>query len=86
MSTKSTSNPESSSDSHEAVPPHTETKRRRTKEGQGLPEELAELVMELRETVRRLDPRHHTPRTLRRALSPIGDILADIDRVTAPRP
>ena len=41
--------------------------------------ELFELVTELRGTVRRLDPRKHTEKTLRRVLFNISDILKDIE-------
>ena len=41
--------------------------------------ELVELVTELRDTVKRLDPRKHTAKTLRRALSNVSDILKDIE-------
>ena len=41
--------------------------------------ELVELVTELRDTVKRLDPRKHTAKTLRRSLFNVRDILADID-------
>jgi hypothetical protein len=44
-----------------------------------LPLEMVELVVELRDTVRRLDPRKHTEKTLRRALFNVRDILADIE-------
>jgi uncharacterized protein with von Willebrand factor type A (vWA) domain len=43
--------------------------------------ELMELVTELRDTVKRIDPRRHTEKTLRRALSNVSDILADIDKL-----
>jgi ABC-type transporter Mla subunit MlaD len=43
--------------------------------------ELTELVTELRDTVKRIDPRRHTEKTLRRALSNVSDILADIDKL-----
>jgi hypothetical protein len=53
--------------------------------GQGGPGELSpevvELVTELRDTVKRLDPRKHTLKTLRRALSNVSDILTDIDKL-----
>jgi hypothetical protein len=42
--------------------------------------ELMELVTELRDTVKRIDPRRHTEKTLRRTLSNVSDILADIDK------
>ncbi|CAA9891986.1 conserved hypothetical protein [Candidatus Methylobacter favarea] len=41
--------------------------------------ELIELVTELRDTVKRLDPRKHTAKTLRRALTNVRDILTDIE-------
>ena len=44
-----------------------------------LPLEMVELVTELRGTVRRLDPRKHTEKTLRRVLFNISDILKDIE-------
>lgn len=44
-----------------------------------LPQEVVELVTELRDTVKRLDPRKHTAKTLRRALFNVRDILADIE-------
>jgi hypothetical protein len=43
--------------------------------------ELMELVTELRDTVKRIDPRRHTGKTLRRALSNVSDILTDIDKL-----
>lgn len=44
-----------------------------------LPPALIELITELRDTVKRLDPRRHTAKTLRRSLSNVRDILNDID-------
>ena len=44
-----------------------------------LPPEVVELITELRDTVKRLDPRKHTAKTLRRALFNVRDILADIE-------
>lgn len=41
--------------------------------------ELIELVTELRDTVKRIDPRRHTAKTLRRVLFNVNDILADIE-------
>jgi hypothetical protein len=41
--------------------------------------ELIELVSELRDTVKRVDPRKHTEKTLRRVLFNISDILKDIE-------
>lgn len=46
--------------------------------------ELLELVTELRDTVKRIDPRRHTQKTLRRSLSNVSDILADIDKLYSP--
>jgi len=43
--------------------------------------ELIELVTELRDTVKRIDPRRHTQKTLRRSLSNVSDILADIEQL-----
>jgi hypothetical protein len=43
--------------------------------------ELMELVTELRDTVKRIDSHRHTEKTLRRALSNVSDILADIDKL-----
>ena len=43
--------------------------------------ELMELVTELRDTVKRIDPRRHTEKTLRRSLANVSDILADIDKL-----
>ena len=40
--------------------------------------EVIELVAELRDTVRRINPSRHTPKTLRRVLSNVNDILHDI--------
>ena len=44
--------------------------------------ELFELVTELRDTVKRIDPRKFTEKTLRRSLSNVSDILADIDKIS----
>jgi hypothetical protein len=41
--------------------------------------EIIELVAELRDTVRRINPSKHTPKTLRRSLSNVRDILDDIN-------
>ncbi len=41
--------------------------------------ELIELVEELRATARRIDPRKHTEKTLRRVLFNVNDILKDIE-------
>jgi clumping factor A len=40
--------------------------------------EIIELVAELRDTVRSINPSRHTPKTLRRSLSNVRDILDDI--------
>lgn len=52
----------------------------------GLSPELSELVVELRESTKRIDPRKHNVKSLRRALSLVSDILADIDRATTQKP
>ena len=44
--------------------------------------ELFELVTELRDTVKRIDPRKFTEKTLGRSLSNVSDILADIDKIS----
>ncbi|MGY6275742.1 hypothetical protein [Methylomonas sp. MgM2] len=44
---------------------------------------LIELVSELRETVKQLNPRRHTPKTLRRSLNNVRDILNDIDALNS---
>ncbi|WP_020561579.1 hypothetical protein [Methylosarcina fibrata] len=41
--------------------------------------EVIELVTELRDTVKRLQPHKHTTKSLRRALSSVSAILADIE-------
>ena len=43
-----------------------------------LPTEIVELVQELRDTVRRIDPKRHTPTSLRRSLLNVTSILEDI--------
>ncbi|MCK9619147.1 MAG: hypothetical protein M0R47_01280 [Methylobacter sp.] len=43
--------------------------------------DIIELLTELRDTVKGLNPRKHTPKTLRRALANVSDILADIDKL-----
>lgn len=43
--------------------------------------EIIELLTELRDTVKSLNPRKHTAKTLRRALSNVSEILADIDKL-----
>jgi hypothetical protein len=45
--------------------------------------EIIELVAELRDTVRRINPSRHTPKTLRRSLSNVRDILDDINALDA---
>jgi len=43
--------------------------------------EIIELLTELRDTVKGLNPRKHTAKTLRRALSNVSAILADIEQL-----
>jgi len=63
----------------------TELATKPSKTGRGatgigdLSPELIELVTELRDTVKRIDPRKHTEKTLRRVLFNISDILKDIE-------
>lgn len=45
--------------------------------------EVIELVSELRDTVKRLEPRKHTAKTLRRSLANVRDILIDIEALYA---
>lgn len=44
-----------------------------------LSDDVVDLITELRDTVKRLDPRRHTVKTLRRSLSSVRDILGEID-------
>lgn len=66
-----------------SVTQETESASKPAKTGRGvtgdLSPELVELVTELRETVRRIDPRKHTEKTLRRVLLNVNDVLKDID-------
>lgn len=50
-----------------------------------LPQEVVDLVIELRETVKRIDPKKHTANSLRRALSSVSDILSDIETLSIQR-
>lgn len=43
--------------------------------------ELLELVTELRDTVKSINPRKHTIKTLRRSLANVSDILTDIEKL-----
>jgi hypothetical protein len=63
-----------------ALPPERINKRGIGQSGAGdWSPELIELVAELRDTVKRLDPRKHTAKTLRRTLTNVRDILTDIE-------
>jgi len=61
----------------------SELTAKRSNSGRGgtgdLSPELIELVTELRDTVKRIDPRKHTEKTLRRSLFNVSDILKDIE-------
>jgi len=57
----------------------TESNDKAPSNSNDLSPELIELLTELRETVRQLNPRRHTPKTLRRSLNNVRDILIDID-------
>lgn len=46
-----------------------------------LPTEIIDLVAELRDTVKSLNPRRHTAKTLRRSLATVNAILADIEKL-----
>lgn len=67
----------------ESVTQETESASKPAKTSRGvtgdLSPELVELVTELRETVRRIDPRKHTEKTLHRVLLNVNDILKDIE-------
>ena len=75
--------PTETGDTHMSSKSETQTEKPTqpadTKMKLGLTPEVTELVMELRETVKRIDPRKHTPNTLRRALASVKDILDDIE-------
>ena len=62
--------------------PSTNQGRSRKKEV-GLPEELSELVYELREAVKQINPKKHTKKSLRRSLAMVNDILDDINQMTS---
>jgi clumping factor A len=62
--------------------PASTTDTKGKKKDTGLPEELSELVSELKETVRQINPKKHTKKTLRRTLATINDILDDLNRLT----
>jgi hypothetical protein len=66
-----------------SVTKETESVSKPEKTGRGitgdLSPELIELVTELRDTVRRIDPRKHTEKTLHRVLVNVNDILKDIE-------
>jgi hypothetical protein len=62
--------------------PPTETDGKSRKKDMGLPEELSELVYELRESVKQINPKKHTKKSLRRSLAMVNDILDDINRLT----
>jgi|GEM_PF-6341678 len=47
----------------------------------GLPADLLELVNELRDTVKGINPKKHTLKTLKRALANVSDILTDIEKI-----
>jgi hypothetical protein len=49
-----------------------------------LSSEVIDLVNELRDTVKSLNPRRHTAKTLRRSLSMVSAILADIEKLLPP--
>lgn len=63
----------------------TETDGKSRKKDMGLPEELSELVYELRESVKQINPKKHTKKSLRRSLATVNDILDDINRLTLPK-
>ena len=48
--------------------------------------EVVELLQELRDTVRRIDAKRHTPTSLRRTLVNVSSILEDIQVANGPKP
>jgi len=86
MNAKTNSKTETPNDDNDGNDDAATDKTSIRKKEPSLPQELIELVYELRETVKRIDPRKHTPKTLRRALSTAGDILSDIERLTMQKP
>jgi len=65
----------------EANAPLDKTAPAKAARADGLPPELLELVSELRDTVRGINPKKHTAKTLRRSLANVSDILTDIEKV-----
>jgi len=86
MNAKTNSKIEITNDDNDGNDDAAANKTQSRKKEPSLPQELIDLVYELRETVKRIDPRKHTPKTLRRALSTAGDILSDIERLTMQKP
>ncbi len=72
--------PDASEPSPAPIEQATTTSSAKSRSGDLSPE-LMELVTELRDTVKRIDPRRHTAKTLRRSMSNVSDILADIDKL-----
>jgi hypothetical protein len=66
--------------------PLSETAAAKPQQGDtsSLSPEVIDLVNELRDTVKSLNPRRHTTKTLRRALSLVSAILADIEKLLPP--
>lgn len=60
-------------------PEHASKPEKNGRAAGDLSPELIELVEELRATVRRIDPRKHTEKTLRRVLFNVNDIMKDIE-------
>jgi hypothetical protein len=53
----------------------------KAKEKTGIRPEIADLVNELRDAAKRLDPKRHTPSSLRRALGVVSNILDEIGQL-----
>ena len=65
--------------------PKSQGKRTSASSKATLPAEIIELVQELRDTVRRIDPKRHTPNSLRRSLVNVTSILEDIQAASSPK-
>jgi hypothetical protein len=78
--TDSPTDPEKSTEQENSSKPASNSKSS-TARTDGLSPEMMELVTELRDTVKRINPKNHTAKTLRRALSNVSDILKDIDKL-----
>lgn len=81
MNAKTATTTETITDTNEATG-NSAAQGRKAKRDLGLSPELTELVVELKETVKRITPQKHTPRTLRRALTLVNAVIGDIEQLT----